>query len=70
MREIRKMIALSWVIKIEHTYREANQCVDALANFGCSLDDSLITFEQSPPGIGSLLLADCMGVSHPRCVAC
>ena len=41
--EIQRLINLDWEIVVKHSYREANQCADALANFGCSLTGE-ITF--------------------------
>ncbi|PNY10718.1 hypothetical protein L195_g007306 [Trifolium pratense] len=34
VRRIRRLIELDWEVEICHSYREANWCTDALANFG------------------------------------
>ncbi|MCH81618.1 ribonuclease H protein [Trifolium medium] len=35
IQEIRRLLSLEWEINVYHSYREANLCVDALANMGC-----------------------------------
>jgi len=42
--KIKRLLDMDWKVVIQHTYREVNQCVDALANFGCSLNSVLMFF--------------------------
>lgn len=63
------MFSLSWEIKIEHIFKETNECVDELTNYSCIKLNSLVVFEQSPPTMGALVLTDCMGISIPHHVA-
>jgi hypothetical protein len=53
-----RLLALDWEVVISHTYREANKCVDALANYGCSMDNEIIYFDRCPSSISNLLLFD------------
>ncbi|MCI01168.1 ribonuclease H, partial [Trifolium medium] len=48
VNKIRSFIALDWEVVVRHTYREANQCVDALANLGCSLNSEMCVLESCP----------------------
>ncbi|GAU42972.1 hypothetical protein TSUD_188450 [Trifolium subterraneum] len=68
IQEIRRLLALDWDVKICHSYREANACADALANLGCDHGPGLRVYEQCPPKISSLLLADVMGITTPRVI--
>lgn len=36
VREICKLLHLTWEVNIVNIFREANQCVDGFANLGCS----------------------------------
>ncbi|GAU29740.1 hypothetical protein TSUD_392290 [Trifolium subterraneum] len=66
IQEIRRLFALDWDVKICHSYRETNVCVDALANLGCDHGPGLRVYEQYPPRVSSSLLADVMGITTPR----
>ena len=44
--------------QIVHIYREANQCVDALAKLGASSLDSFVIFLSPPPMVESILAFD------------
>ena len=57
-QKIRRFLQLEWEVKVCHTYREANLCVDALAKLGCSLGSTLICNESCPTQISHLLLVD------------
>jgi hypothetical protein len=59
---------MDWEVKICHSYREANACADALANLGCDHDPGLHMYDQCPPRVSSLLLADVMGITTPRVI--
>lgn len=38
VEKICRMIDLEWEVVVKHSLCEANQCVDVLANYGCSLN--------------------------------
>ena len=50
--------------QIIHSYREANQCADALAKLGANSLDSFVIFLYPPPVVDILLAAD------KACVRC
>ncbi|MCH81760.1 ethylene responsive transcription factor 1b, partial [Trifolium medium] len=62
---IRQLLEWEWEVKIAHTYREANKCADALANVGCQLGRELIFYEDCPPHMKDIVLADVMGITTP-----
>ncbi|GAU25840.1 hypothetical protein TSUD_31040 [Trifolium subterraneum] len=66
--KIRRMLALDWEIKVCHSYREANACVDALANMGCEHCPGLRIYDQCPVSLRNLLLSDTMGITTPRVI--
>ncbi|XP_058746677.1 NADPH-dependent alpha-keto amide reductase-like [Vicia villosa] len=66
IRRIRKITDLHNTAKLEHTYREANRCADALAKFGCTLDSESIVFETVPIFLNLLLENDANGVTASR----
>jgi hypothetical protein len=39
-----RLLELNWDIRIIRTYREANACADALANYACEEGSTLIIF--------------------------
>jgi hypothetical protein len=47
------------------SYREANQCTDALTNYGCLMDSGIVFFDFCPSSVRHLLLADLLGISTP-----
>ncbi|MCI74087.1 ethylene responsive transcription factor 1b, partial [Trifolium medium] len=51
-----------------HSYREANACADTLANMGCEHGPGLRLYDQCPPRLSSLVLADVMGIATPRII--
>jgi len=67
-QKIRRLLHLEWEVKVCHTYREANLCVDALAKLGCSFGSTLICYESCPSQISHLFLADVVGISIPRLI--
>ncbi|KAK2422059.1 Polynucleotidyl transferase, ribonuclease H superfamily protein [Trifolium repens] len=69
IHEIRRLLAMDWEVKICHSYREANACADALANLGCDHGPGLHVYNQCPPRVSSLLLADVMGITTPRIIS-
>jgi hypothetical protein len=56
-------------VKIHHSYREANMCVDALANLGCMISPTMIFYEACPAQVSNFLIADKSGVSFSRVIA-
>lgn len=70
VREIQHMMNLEWELKFLPIYREANRCADELATMGCSLQESLIFFEQCPSFVDPLLLNDSLGMSIHRRISC
>ena len=69
VQKIRQLLELDWEVKVCHTYREANFCVDALAAMACRNGSKMIIYEQPPAHISSLLFADFVGILHSRSVA-
>jgi L1 cell adhesion molecule like protein len=69
LKHIKKLLAMDWIIDISHTYREANKCVDALANIGCSLSYDVMFYESCPDIMSNIYVADMQGSSTPRLVA-
>ena len=66
--KIRRMLDMDWEVVVNHIYREANQCADALAKLGGSLDANLVLFDACPPQFSHLLAADVLGITIPRLV--
>ncbi|KAK7267371.1 hypothetical protein RIF29_20042 [Crotalaria pallida] len=64
--QIRKLLHLPWQVSVQHIYREANKCADAMANIGCNSDWGISFFDNPPPQVASLMLFDVMGGSSPR----
>ncbi|PNX88909.1 ribonuclease H, partial [Trifolium pratense] len=66
---IRRLLAMDWEVNICYSYRKANDCADALANLGCNHDPGLRVYEQCPPSVSSLMLADVMGIITPKIIS-
>ncbi|PNX79431.1 hypothetical protein L195_g035417, partial [Trifolium pratense] len=58
IQEIGRLLALEWEIKVCHSQREANACADTLANMGYEHGPGLQLYDQCPPRLSSLVLAD------------
>ena len=56
--------------RIQHVYREANQCSDALARLGSSVVSSFVVFVEPPPVVVNLLALDEAGFCCNRLVYC
>jgi ribonuclease HI len=69
VRNIQRLVNMEWEVRIVHAYRESNQCADALANVGCTLDREIIFYDDCPPHIKNLLLYDAMGITTPRLIS-
>lgn len=63
---IRKLVSREWDFQIVHTLREGNYCADFLAKFGARSNASLVTMDAPLEGMGTLLMADAMGVTFLR----
>ncbi|MCI24591.1 putative non-LTR retroelement reverse transcriptase [Trifolium medium] len=67
--KIRRLLKkLDWEVVVHHSYREANQCADALANIGVSSRIRSRFFETCPTQLNHVFLADIMGITTPRLV--
>jgi ribonuclease HI len=69
VRNIQRLVNMEWEVRIVHAYRESNQCADALANVGCTLDREIIFYDDCPPHIRNLLRYDVMGITTPRLIS-
>jgi hypothetical protein len=69
VEQIIKMMALDWEVEVRHTYREANKCTDALANYGCigSVDSQV--FVCCPEFMKELFVADNLRITTPRVIS-
>ena len=56
------------VIQIQHCYREANKCADALARRGALLSQDFVVFLDPPVEVSLLLSLDSAGVCYDRCI--
>ena len=55
-------------LRIEHVYKEANQCADALARIGSNSDVPLILFAHPPPVVDRLCTLDTEGAFCNRLI--
>ena len=56
-------------VKIQHCYREANKCADALARRGALLPCNFLVFDSPPANVALLLSLDDAGFLYERSVA-
>ena len=56
------------VVKIQHCYRQANKCADALAMRGALLPQDFVVFLEPPADVALLLSLDAAGVAFDRIV--
>ena len=56
------------MVKIQHCYRQANKCVDALARRGALLPQDFVVFLEPPADVALLLSLDAAGVAFDRIV--
>jgi hypothetical protein len=56
LKHIRRLLQIEWEVKVCHTYREANRCIDALAHIGCELRSSVIFYKLCPTQITHFFL--------------
>ena len=57
------------MVKIQHCYREANKCADALARRGAILSQDFVIFLEPPADVSLLLSLDVAGVAFDRSVS-
>ena len=57
------------VVKIQHCYREANKCADALARRGALLSQDFVIFLEPPSNVSLLLSLDAVGAAFDRSVS-
>jgi hypothetical protein len=55
-------------VKVCHTYREANRCIDALAHIGCELRSSVIFYKLCPTQITHFFFYDKAKISIPKLI--
>ncbi|MCI36411.1 ribonuclease H protein, partial [Trifolium medium] len=48
VERIRRLIDMDWEVVVHHSYREANQCADVLANHGCNMQAGCVYFDHCP----------------------
>jgi len=68
VQKIRRLLQMAWEVKVQHSYRDANTCADALANIGCSMGSTLMIYKSCSTQLRHLLVADQMGVPQPRMI--
>ena len=56
------------VVKIQHCYRQANKCADALARRGALLPQDFVVFLEPPVDVSLLLSLDATGVAFDQIV--
>jgi len=67
--KFRRLLEMKWESVVHHSCREANQCVNALANLGYSLGSNMMVFETCPSQFSHLVIVDdVMGIVTPRLV--
>ncbi|KAK9991108.1 hypothetical protein SO802_026093 [Lithocarpus litseifolius] len=52
--------------RVNHVFREANHCADALAKNGCMLEEDFCIFDSAPPVVKDLLCKDVNGTNFCR----
>ena len=56
------------MVQIQHCYREANKCTDALARRGALLSQDFVVFLDPLVEVSLLLSLDSTGVCYDRCI--
>lgn len=56
----------NWIVLVSHSYREANQVADWLANKGVVQSEDILTFNHPPHALYQLLHADFLGIAWTR----
>lgn len=64
LKQIWKRLETYQVVKADHTFREANLCIDALAKYGATSEESMIFSDNYPELIRRQLVnSDIKGIS-------
>ncbi|GKV17362.1 hypothetical protein SLEP1_g27876 [Rubroshorea leprosula] len=66
--DCRLLLRLFTDARISHIYREANAAADFLAKLGSTSAIDFVVYEESPPGLSSILYHDLIGTSFPRTI--
>ncbi|GKV23781.1 hypothetical protein SLEP1_g33477 [Rubroshorea leprosula] len=66
--DCRWLLRLFTDARISHIYREANAAADFLAKLGSTSANDFVLYEESPPGLSSILYHDLIGTSFPRTI--
>jgi ribonuclease HI len=69
IKKIKALLNYLWNVKIIHIYREANRCIDILANIDCLSATNTIVYDHFPQELIQVLADDCRGVAFPRLIA-
>lgn len=62
IQSVRDIMAMDWIVRIMHTFREGNFCADFLAKLGVNQEEPMVVLESLQSVIRGLLLADRMRV--------
>lgn len=68
VQEIWRLLDLDWKVVLNHSYREANKLVDALAKYSFSIEDMCIIFSNCSDVFTHIQDADVRGSVTPRAV--
>lgn len=69
LNDCRYLMQQLQVTKIDHIFREAIQCADALAGLGCcNFNSSLSLYDSIPSCINHVIAKDVVGTSFPRLI--
>ena len=67
LNDCRSILSSFHQVRVGHTFREANRCVDALARIGCSLKEDFVVFDNPPSvEIESYVTTDANGMYYGR----
>lgn len=66
IQAIKELLRRNWTCQLVHKHRECNRAADWLADFGLSQHYEFSVLATAPPGLSSILLADCNGSPMPR----
>jgi ribonuclease HI len=69
MKRIRQLLDRPWEVQIIHVFRDANRCVDMLANMGNESINGMEFFENPPSRVVQILKDDIRGVFFPRLIS-
>ncbi|GAU34393.1 hypothetical protein TSUD_217330 [Trifolium subterraneum] len=68
LKQIWQLLEMDWLVEINHTYREANMCADALTNIGCSFDFNIVFYDSVPSQLRDIYQFDLLGNTTPRLI--